>query len=409
MLKNLPLIVVLCFAISLPPRLARAVEPATVAAVASLTSSIISLFDSGSSVMATEVSQIRTMLEALHQRLDGYDKAFATILKKLDDLPQIIRTELEHALDRDQAHALLAAIKLIVEDVRIIEGGEKPIADPMSRLTALQQASRNMMQRNDLNLPYIIAALETERAFIKAIGVSEGRKIADWEIRKETYQHRLKEVFEVHNGSKPILVKRADELKQQLDERVAQLRREFAALPDTVPCTPGVVEAHEIREHRVVCRCWEWGGGGWGGMPRHPSETKAITTFKSRCPVVTTCSPNEPAKKLAGKLQQVKKPDSAIPLQEDLMLLYRYMVDSAKYSWSLLSDTLRPSYPKRPSVGPYTKIFDEIFIEVLLSAERYIKKGSTISSECSRAIEAEKAYRENFCSDGLGLCPPWSR
>ena len=101
MLKNLPLIVLLCLAISLPPRLATAVEPATVAAVASLTSSVFSLFDSGSSVTAAEGSQIRTMLETLHQRLEGYDKAFGSILKRLDEMPQIIRTELEHALDRD--------------------------------------------------------------------------------------------------------------------------------------------------------------------------------------------------------------------------------------------------------------------------------------------------------------------
>ncbi len=81
MLKNLPLIVLLCLAISLPPRLATAVEPATVAAVAFLASSVVSLFDSGSSVTAAEGSQIRTMLETLHQRLKNYDAALLSIME----------------------------------------------------------------------------------------------------------------------------------------------------------------------------------------------------------------------------------------------------------------------------------------------------------------------------------------
>ncbi len=184
--------IILCRALFLSSHQAKAVDPGTVAAVAVLTGAVVSLFDSGADTPATRVSQSHTMLKTLHERLVNYDAALIKILEKLDNLPKIVRTEIEGAQDRDQARVLLSTMGLIGEDVRVVERGENPIANPQDRLGALQLASRNMMHRSPLNLPYIIAAIRTERAFIKAIGVSDDRKTADWEERRETYHEWFK-------------------------------------------------------------------------------------------------------------------------------------------------------------------------------------------------------------------------
>ena len=136
------------------------------------------------------------MLTNLHERLQNYDTALLRVMEKLDDLPSIMQEELKRAFDQDQAYALLAAIRLIIEDVRVIEKGKLPIADAQLRLQSLQQASRDMMGRRDFNLPYIIAAMRTEHAFIWALGALEGaRRDADWQVRMEGYRSWLEDLY----------------------------------------------------------------------------------------------------------------------------------------------------------------------------------------------------------------------
>ena len=334
MMKNLPFIVLLMFAISMPPRSARAVEPATVAAVAALTSSVVSFFDSGTSVTAAEVSQIRKMIETLHKRLENYDAALLGVMNKLDDMPEIMRTELQQALDRNQGHALLAAIELIVEDVRIMEKNRQmPLADPLRRLDKLQQASRNMMQRNDLNLPYIIAALRTERAFIQAIGVSEPSRTADWEGRKETYLRRFERVFQDDRDT-PMLIKKANALQEHISDwmqpsrdELRKVKHKVAKSEERIELTPGEFRWLQEKHRPLYMYC------------RHIPPV-----FRYR--IIHT---NDAARELATeKSEEVKRKEAnRTIIQEELLLLYRYMIDYARYSHTLLSGgEARP--PKKP-------------------------------------------------------------
>ena len=380
MMKNLPFIVLLCLAISLPPRLARAVDPATIAAVALFTSSVVSLFDSGASPTATGVSQIRNMLETLHERLETYDVAFLSIMEKMDDVPEIIRTELEHALDRDQGHALGAAIELIVEDVKIIEtSGTMPLALLLRRLDALQRASRNIMQRNDLNLPYVIAALRTELAFIRAIGVSERRKFGDWLVRKKTYQRRLERVFQDDRNT-PLLVEKANALQRHIADWMQPSRDEFRKVRDKIVKSEEKIEltSEEFRwlqeKHRPLYRAVSMYDALARDMPGdftfdsyfthakvlnhiHAKQRHYVGALKLNRKVVfdgreQNCEhtppvfryriihTNDAAQELTMESSEdvKRKEANRTIVQEELLLLYRYMIDYARYAHALLSD-----------------------------------------------------------------------
>ena len=348
-MKNLPFTILICLALSLPPHPARAVDPATVAATAALVSSVVSLFDSGADVTAASVGQIRTMLETLHARLKHHEAAFLTVMQKLDDLPKIMREELERALDQNQAHALLAAIDLIVKDVRIIENGTMPITDPMRRLEELQHTSRNMMRRSDLNLPYVIAALRTERAFIMAVNISEKKKTGDWDIRKEAYRRRL--------GNTQLLIDQANALEQQVRRQIPDWMEPYQRRFRKLQIAPEQEQYYDLRSMGKGSKSvWEQiGAKEIGRTPRgcvyqsvppvdktmtHPTCMDFETRFSPTCKVEYDVTyANSEAQRMASALWaevESNNPRQKI-ISEELMLFYRYMSDYARYTYDLLS------------------------------------------------------------------------
>lgn len=99
--------------VSLTPREAKA-EVATVLTVAAASASLLSLFvswfDSGSNVTALTVQQNRDMsrknlmvLKQFNDRLNKYNQAMGTLLKKIDDLPAAIRKEFERTWQQRDA------------------------------------------------------------------------------------------------------------------------------------------------------------------------------------------------------------------------------------------------------------------------------------------------------------------
>lgn len=194
-------------------REARAVEPATIMATAALISSVASLFDKGADPTATNIAHIRIMMELLHTRLEKYDQALLTIMNKLDDMPDLMQTELEKAFAHQSQRELLADIELIVEDVGVLEKGTPPQADMLHRLGELQRKARIMMKHDDYNLPLFVTAMRIERAYINAIKSKESDPQRDWEVRERTYQERITEAM--WN-----LVERANRLEDRLNKRI---------------------------------------------------------------------------------------------------------------------------------------------------------------------------------------------
>ena len=306
----------------------KAVDPATVAAVASLTGTAVSLFASGANMTDTSVSQIHVMMKVLHERLQNYDNALLSVMNKLDHMPEQIRREFELALDRDQGHTLNSAIVLILEDVRVIErDNTRPLSDPIKRLHDLQSASRNMMDRDDLNLPYFIAALRIERAFINAIGaVSANRRSNDWNARRETYLFRLEKVYGDRSNS-PNLVSRAEQLEEMLSKQLNQLGEQFENLPSSVKIM-----------HRRLNFC--------------ESSTRHT---------------NQKAKEMVNRMNEIA---GTVKIRQELLVLYRYMVDYAKYTSAILSGMPDVEPPKEIEKG-YLMQFDEIQADVQEYADRF--------------------------------------
>ena len=181
--------------VAVAPRPATAVEPLTAAVVAAqLAATVLELFTSGADPVGTQIGQNRIMIEALHERLNAYDSAFTEVLTKLDDLPRIIRKDLERVVDRKQRQELMAAVQLVLEDVEILDkGGHQSLfADAAKRLQTLQQEARELMEReDDLNIPYIIMAMMVEKAFILALSAEGDGRAVDWDVRKRSYLARM--------------------------------------------------------------------------------------------------------------------------------------------------------------------------------------------------------------------------
>ena len=190
----------------------KAVEPATTVATMTLIASVASLFDSGADPTGMTTQQIREMVKSLHDRMQTHEEALLAVMKKLDDMPNLIqealREELKRAFAENNRRELLAAIRLILEDVRILEENGLPQADKLKRLQSFQQKARTMLYHGDHNLPLFVAAMRIERAYVNAIDPT-GK---DWEGREDTYRDRLTDAMKN-------LIKKANKLEDNLNKR----------------------------------------------------------------------------------------------------------------------------------------------------------------------------------------------
>ena len=169
---------------------AAAMDFSTAELVAQLIGKAIRQFDTGADPDSVLGRHTNTAVRELHRRLNGYDAAFQQVLNKLDDMPKWFRLELEHISDIKSKQTAMATVTLILEDVGIIKAKGKPISNASLRHHDAQTASRVLMLRGAyLYLPYVITAMNAERAFILAHSEAGGRTPSlDWQERQKTYE-----------------------------------------------------------------------------------------------------------------------------------------------------------------------------------------------------------------------------
>lgn len=168
---------------------ATAADLATVALGAQFIGNAIRQFDAGADPDRALGRHTYIAVRELHRRLNGYDTAFQQVLNKLDDMPEWFRLELKHISDAESKQTAMATVTLILEDVGILKAKGKPIASASIRHHDAQKASRVLMLRRAyLYLPYVIAAMNAERAFILVHSKEGGRTPElDWQERQKTY------------------------------------------------------------------------------------------------------------------------------------------------------------------------------------------------------------------------------
>ena len=199
-------IVICAIVLSLPSGKAKSIDPVTTATVtaAALTalSRVLSWFDSGADPMALSIQQTYHMVAELHNRLNNYDVVLESILRNIDNMPEImsdiVRSEIGDETARRRQERVMALVTLIGEDLEVKLGGEKPVAGLSARLHDLQIARSELMQRESVgNIPYISTAMAVELRLIQNLDFSksaEGRARSDFYARKRAYTDYLERV-----------------------------------------------------------------------------------------------------------------------------------------------------------------------------------------------------------------------
>ena len=215
--KTIALVTCLVYAWLLqPPRLHAAEPLTTIALAASAAGVLMQLFDSGSDLTRAIVEQNRELLldnrkllSDLHDRFGHFGRALEGMLKKIDDLPAIMRKEIITALDDFQQDKVLALVQLVVEDRAILRAGGSLGTDPRDRLRVLQQESRTLFRRSDFNAPVLMTAMAYELALLAALKASP-EEIA---TRENAYRQRLQLV--VDRGREGSLISHYDSLAER--------------------------------------------------------------------------------------------------------------------------------------------------------------------------------------------------
>ena len=193
-------------------------ELAAIAAAVSIVEKLISLSDSDGDEVSRAVSENQELLLKLHERLDGYDDTFGTILEKLDELPDEFQERFDKAFDVDQMRKVRGIIQLIHSDLRI---REETAIDPTSRLGDLQSEAQTLLNHtSDFIFLDALAAMFVEQA---VIGLQSGftndelqRMI---ENRRRDYHSRFKDMLLPWEVTKGISGKKSYESLPEVRER----------------------------------------------------------------------------------------------------------------------------------------------------------------------------------------------
>ena len=122
-------------------------------------------------------------------------------------MPEIVSSIFQLALDEKQRQEVMAAARLILEDLNVLESGRTPLADPLVRLHTLQQKSRELINReDDMNLPYILFAMKVEHAVIRSLYSSADKINAEWSERQKSYHQRLTKTLDNNRPQSLIFV-----------------------------------------------------------------------------------------------------------------------------------------------------------------------------------------------------------
>src|SRR4051794_13231908 len=108
---------------------ARAVEPATVMAVASVASTALSLGAKGDGVpMALLQANLQATI-AVHARMDNVEKTLGEILKSIAELSLEVRKVVDEELQRNRVGDTLGAVSSIHERIAALRESESGLAD----------------------------------------------------------------------------------------------------------------------------------------------------------------------------------------------------------------------------------------------------------------------------------------
>lgn len=224
--------------LAMPSRNANAEIFTAIAIVASAISTLISLGDTGADPRGEMTAQNREMLMHMHKRLDGHDRAFKAILKKLDALPDEIKKEIDDSTTKERIARVRTAIDLISTDWKILKelrseqvnrNGEEltPIASASLRLDELQKAIGDLLQsEDDIKIAFdIIAARYIEHAMIAM--QADPAKQVDWDFRKEKYRNRFSRMLQSKDSKS--LEQKYDEVRDKAKEYLNELKEKVGA------------------------------------------------------------------------------------------------------------------------------------------------------------------------------------
>lgn len=175
-----------------------AVDLASIAAYAAIASEVVSMFDSGANPYMTQVAQNHRMLQLMHERLDDFSDAFARVIKKLNDMPESVRREIEYAQNDAYRRQLVGHIDRIQKDLARVARGKTPLFSPKERLAGLEKHSdRVRTSAEDLNLPYIILGMQVEKAFYYGMGLEDHwHGVAGIDGIQDIYHQRIRKMLE---------------------------------------------------------------------------------------------------------------------------------------------------------------------------------------------------------------------
>ena len=168
---------------------------------------VIEMQRSGADAAAQAVFDNREGIRVLHDRMQRFGFDMTTLLKKLDQLPLVIKEQLTQAFEEDQRKTVLAIIDEFSIQLRIARNLERN-ADgtvnwennptPISGLVKdLSSANLKLWSMSDINAPVIIAAMTIERAMRHGIG--EERPAV--EQRMDIYYDRLEAMLDPNRSA----------------------------------------------------------------------------------------------------------------------------------------------------------------------------------------------------------------
>ena len=367
----------ICVTLVTPSRKAEAIEPATIALVSSLIASAVSLLDSGANPTATATFQNRDMIKQLHARMDKYNEAFEIILGKLDDLPGIIREELETAFAEQQRKEIHGAIRNILDDVKKLEKGIGVHLPATDRIQKFEHEREVLLQyKHDLLLiPTIMEAMKLDLAFHSAREDSEANKMAFIEELKVKYRARLMKTLDPERESS--LISKYDAINTNLKNSITNLESYFT----------------KIKNHGV----------------KRISSTSVCETYSMDINPEAEALANKIWSGKSVKINDEKEKDEHF--SEIHVKINQMMLNFSAYLINFVRYTLRTSLAKDiyylPLQGKKSYV-EKKGIPLMMSTHKFVKRMGTEYFEYFYAILDMKSFHETLIYAEKIPAPKWT-
>ena len=170
-----------------------AVEPMTIAAVASLGAKGLELFKSGANPGAVMTVQNHEMLRLLHERLGDFTNAFARVYEEIGEISKQIGEVVKHVRDDEERRNMLEFVEELEDEFELLADDQTPdYLSPDKYKVWLREYSRAMLgSENDLSLPYLLMGLRLEKALYFGFGHDKL-----WKKRELRYRKRIAKMLD---------------------------------------------------------------------------------------------------------------------------------------------------------------------------------------------------------------------